>query len=183
MTRFLSSESGAVTVDWVVLTAGIVGLGLATMTVVSSGVQDLGTDVDQTLTNSIISTSFADPSQQIASATTTRVTGYQTPTCSGAAYDPNSDQSLTEQGCTMSHFFIDTNFVMEDGSEVKVRVFFDVDAPNYSQSETHWSYIREEGSSDWGSPVTEDDLPDGVLDVARAQSLEIDPLTKFKGGF
>ncbi|MBF9035874.1 hypothetical protein HKCCE2091_16625 [Rhodobacterales bacterium HKCCE2091] len=42
--RFLKSESGAITVDWVVLTAAIVGLGLATMTVVSGGVADLSDD-------------------------------------------------------------------------------------------------------------------------------------------
>ena len=40
MTHFLKNDGGAVTVDWVVLTAGLVGLGLATMSVVSSGVQD-----------------------------------------------------------------------------------------------------------------------------------------------
>lgn len=36
---FVNEESGAVTVDWVVLTAALVGLGLATMGVVSTGVQ------------------------------------------------------------------------------------------------------------------------------------------------
>ena len=34
---FLNDESGAVTVDWVVLTAAIVGLGIAVMTSVGSG--------------------------------------------------------------------------------------------------------------------------------------------------
>ena len=38
MMTFAKSESGAVTVDWVVLTAALVGLGLAVMAVVSSGV-------------------------------------------------------------------------------------------------------------------------------------------------
>lgn len=37
--QFLRSESGAVTVDWVVLTGGLVGLGIAAMGVVSLGVQ------------------------------------------------------------------------------------------------------------------------------------------------
>lgn len=32
--NFLRSEDGAVTVDWVVLTAAVVGFGLATMAVV-----------------------------------------------------------------------------------------------------------------------------------------------------
>lgn len=62
MNAFLKDDQGAVTVDWVVLTAGLVGLGLATMTVVSSGVEDVSTDIDETLTNdngpSIIRTAF-----------------------------------------------------------------------------------------------------------------------------
>ena len=37
--RFVRSESGAVTVDWVVLTAGLVGLGMAATVVVSGGVE------------------------------------------------------------------------------------------------------------------------------------------------
>ena len=48
--NFAKSESGAVTVDWVVLTAAIVGLGLAVMAVVSGGVENLSGDIDTTLT-------------------------------------------------------------------------------------------------------------------------------------
>ena len=40
MFAFLSEERGAVTVDWVVLTAAVVGLGLATTAVVAVGVND-----------------------------------------------------------------------------------------------------------------------------------------------
>ena len=42
---FKNDESGAVTVDWVVLTAAIVGLGLVVMTSVGGGVTDLAGDV------------------------------------------------------------------------------------------------------------------------------------------
>ena len=49
--NFAKSESGAVTVDWVVLTAALVGLGLAVMAVVSSGVENLGTDIRNSLVN------------------------------------------------------------------------------------------------------------------------------------
>ena len=38
---FFNDESGAVTVDWVVLTAAIVGLGLVVMTSVSGGITGL----------------------------------------------------------------------------------------------------------------------------------------------
>ena len=47
--RFSDAENGAVTVDWVVLTAALVGLGLATMAVVSSGVQDASGDIETSL--------------------------------------------------------------------------------------------------------------------------------------
>jgi len=49
--NFVKSESGAVTVDWVVLTAAIVGLGLAVMAVVSGGIEDLSGDISNSLTN------------------------------------------------------------------------------------------------------------------------------------
>ena len=38
---FLNDETGAVTVDWVVLTAAIVGLGMVVMTTVGKGIEDL----------------------------------------------------------------------------------------------------------------------------------------------
>jgi Flp pilus assembly pilin Flp len=48
--QFLKDEDGAVTVDWVVLTAAIVGLGVAGISSVQSGVVGLagkiGTAVD-----------------------------------------------------------------------------------------------------------------------------------------
>lgn len=56
---FLADDSGAVTVDWVVLTAAVVGLGLATMAVVSAGVEDLSGDVRTQLETQEISASFA----------------------------------------------------------------------------------------------------------------------------
>ena len=48
---FKNDESGAVTVDWVVLTAALVGLGLAVMGVVSGGIEDLSTDISSALEN------------------------------------------------------------------------------------------------------------------------------------
>ena len=59
---FLKDDTGAVTVDWVVLTGALVGLGLAAMAVVSSGVEDLSNDVDAELQrDDIIFTSFSTP--------------------------------------------------------------------------------------------------------------------------
>jgi Flp pilus assembly pilin Flp len=42
---FKSDESGAVTVDWVVLTAAIVGLGMVVMVAVGGGIQGLGNSI------------------------------------------------------------------------------------------------------------------------------------------
>ncbi|WP_213684601.1 hypothetical protein [Roseicyclus sp.] len=49
--NFVTSESGAVTVDWVVLTAAMVGLGFATIVLVSNGVEDLTGNINTALSN------------------------------------------------------------------------------------------------------------------------------------
>ena len=76
--HFLRSESGAVTVDWVVLTAGLVGLGLATTAVVSAGVEDLSRDTSTQLeSDSVISASFGTTYGTFVLADYTRLsTGY-----------------------------------------------------------------------------------------------------------
>mgnify|MGYP001014282870 CR=1 FL=1 len=51
---FVANESGAVTVDWVVLTAAIVGLGLAVVTSVRSGVSSLGTSISSSLSGASV---------------------------------------------------------------------------------------------------------------------------------
>lgn len=56
--NFVADESGAVTVDWVVLTAAIVGLGIAVMSSISSGLEDLSGDIENQLTSQGISTTF-----------------------------------------------------------------------------------------------------------------------------
>jgi Flp pilus assembly pilin Flp len=43
--KFFNDESGAVTVDWVVLTAAIVGLGMVVMTTVGGGITELSDKV------------------------------------------------------------------------------------------------------------------------------------------
>ena len=50
---FANDEAGAVTVDWVVLTAAIVGLGLVVMQTVGAGVEDLSNDIAADLTTGI----------------------------------------------------------------------------------------------------------------------------------
>jgi hypothetical protein len=58
---FLSDESGAVTVDWVVLTAALVGLGLAVMGVISAGLRTTSESVAGVMErDNIIRTSFGN---------------------------------------------------------------------------------------------------------------------------
>ena len=58
---FAADESGAVTVDWVVLTAAIVGLGIAVMGAVSGGLQTLSTNINSSLTSTEVGFEFTDP--------------------------------------------------------------------------------------------------------------------------
>jgi Flp pilus assembly pilin Flp len=52
--NFRADEDGAVTVDWVVLTAAIVGLGIAVLTSVSSGATNLAGDISSELTDTTV---------------------------------------------------------------------------------------------------------------------------------
>ncbi len=47
--HFAKDEDGAVTVDWVVLTAAIVGLGLVVMQTIRPGIQAAATSIDTNL--------------------------------------------------------------------------------------------------------------------------------------
>ena len=49
LSNFTKDESGAVTVDWVVLTAAIVGIAMAVIGLVSTGVEDASNGIDDTL--------------------------------------------------------------------------------------------------------------------------------------
>ncbi len=51
---FRADEDGAVTVDWVVLTAAIVGLGIAVLATVEEGAQDLADGIGDELTDQSI---------------------------------------------------------------------------------------------------------------------------------
>lgn len=52
--KFLASESGAVTVDFVVLTGAIVGVGIAAVTAIGGGVTGLTTDIASGLNNQVV---------------------------------------------------------------------------------------------------------------------------------
>lgn len=53
---FCADKSGAVTVDWVVLTAAVVGLALAAFASIQQGSQSVGNNVGEFLTDTPIET-------------------------------------------------------------------------------------------------------------------------------
>jgi Flp pilus assembly pilin Flp len=58
MKKFLASESGAVTVDWVVLTAAIVGLGVAVVSTVANGALDHSTGLGNHMGTRAVTTTY-----------------------------------------------------------------------------------------------------------------------------
>ncbi|MAQ86204.1 Flp family type IVb pilin [Psychromarinibacter sp. S121] len=56
--RFRADEDGAVTVDWVVLTAAIVGLGIAVLTTVGGATDDYGQTIGSHLSSQGIKTTY-----------------------------------------------------------------------------------------------------------------------------
>ncbi|QMU57867.1 MAG: hypothetical protein GKR98_06440 [Boseongicola sp.] len=55
---FLNDESGAVTVDWVVLTAAIVGLGIAVLSSVGNGTTALADKVSSHMAGKSVTTTY-----------------------------------------------------------------------------------------------------------------------------
>lgn len=56
LTNWMKDESGAVTVDWTVLAAAVVGLGIASVAAVRSGAGDLATDIGNALSSASVAT-------------------------------------------------------------------------------------------------------------------------------
>ena len=64
--NFAADESGAVTVDWVVLTAAIVGLGIAVVASVRGGTESMGNAIQTSLSTgsgSIVTPNFGPASE------------------------------------------------------------------------------------------------------------------------
>ena len=56
--NFCRDEDGAVTVDWVVLTAAIVGLGIAVLTSVSNGAEQMAENIETELNTAVPTITF-----------------------------------------------------------------------------------------------------------------------------
>ena len=59
MKSFLNDESGAVTVDWVVLTAAIVGLGIVVVSTVGRGALDTSTGLGVVMANKEVTKDYS----------------------------------------------------------------------------------------------------------------------------
>ncbi len=70
LNNYLKNESGAVTVDWVVLTAAIVGIGMAVMVAVSSGINDAAVDTNEDLRAATTNASIAGAITGVAASAT-----------------------------------------------------------------------------------------------------------------
>ena len=58
LNAFLKDESGAVTVDWVVLTAAVVGLGIVVLTSVGGGTTTLANKVSSHMASQGVTTTY-----------------------------------------------------------------------------------------------------------------------------
>ena len=56
--NFAANESGAVTVDWVVLTAAVVGLGLAVLSLIKGKTETLTNKIGDAMDSMTVSTSW-----------------------------------------------------------------------------------------------------------------------------
>ncbi|AXX97066.1 hypothetical protein [Profundibacter amoris] len=56
--NFAANESGAVTVDWVVLTAAVVGLGLAVLSLIKGKTETLTNKIGSAMDSMSVSTNF-----------------------------------------------------------------------------------------------------------------------------
>lgn len=52
--KFILCESGAVTVDWVVLTAAIVGMALGVVAQLNNGTTNVSTNISDTIANQTV---------------------------------------------------------------------------------------------------------------------------------
>ncbi len=56
LNAFVKDEDGAVTVDWVVLTAAIVGIALAIIAVIRTSLDTAATDIAEAITDAMTAT-------------------------------------------------------------------------------------------------------------------------------
>ena len=60
LTEFLNSDSAAVTVDWVVLSAALVGLAVGVILIFNDGTRNVASSISEIIGEREIQTSFED---------------------------------------------------------------------------------------------------------------------------
>lgn len=147
---FLRDESGALTVDWVVMAAAVVGLGVATVASVRSGTQALGTDVS----NSLSSSSVASLGTLGATATAPVPLMHQAVAMIGESMWATAGGRCTPgPGCPPATEYYEQDFEMADGS-IAVRRYEVVNG-----QVTTWSWTDSEGNNFDGESPCNRSLP------------------------
>ena len=106
---FFADESGAVTVDWVVLTAAIIGLGVAVTASVGAGSTDLAGDTQTNLTGMEIA-SYIPP---VTYGAVVRGDGYGV----AGACSLTLVNGQAVQNCTPGYFVLNELYAMSNGEE------------------------------------------------------------------
>jgi len=121
--KFVRAEEGSITADWVVLSASVVGLGIAVLAAVTPGIGNLTSDIDTSMSEQVVVP--AEPSSETAfdfsdgfASWGTAITSYTDPLISDAL-GPFYDQSGEE--------VLSNTFAFDPGTEFAV-VEFDMTA-------------------------------------------------------
>jgi hypothetical protein len=146
---FLKDETGAVTVDWVVITASLVGLGLATMTMVSGGLEDASSDIEEELRRSDILTTTFDAVAAVLAPVTAGFTATRTVEAGGRVLLGSSTSQLSfRMDATLG---ADTNGILwEAGGTGRGTILYQHDGTLYLQSGRGNGYGELAGSNGRG---------------------------------
>jgi hypothetical protein len=100
----LTAEDGSTTADWIVLTAGVVGLGLGSVAAVRGGTRSLAGDISTSLTQSSV----------VSLGTLNEVVRYVT--SSGRGYAVRTDATCEKGVCTQGYDLVYMWYQLDDGS-------------------------------------------------------------------
>lgn len=127
---FLRSECGAVTVDWVVLTGAMVGLGLATIAVVSTGAESASNEIaGEVGSGNVIQTAFADDPFDLSSYT------YLSPSQGFVSWQNSTLPNLTQPSDYYYWLDSDAQNAMQPANGTQRAMFADDYAVTYAQAQ------------------------------------------------
>ena len=145
-TEFLIDESGAVTVDWVVLAAAVVGLGVGTVGAVRSGALSMGNDISTSLSNAAV-----------ASLGTLGAVPVVTPTMGAmlreSMWETAGGRCMPGPGCPPPTQYYEQQFEMSDGT-IWTRSYEVV-----NDQVTVWSWTDADGNTVEGESPCSRSLP------------------------